>query len=254
MQVKILGGHQGSSREIGFMSLLIDGRLVIDAGGLSAGLNLEEQEQVEAVLITHKHYDHTRDLPGFVHGLWQIKSLHVHCLDDTRAALQDYYFNGVIWPRMVEMPPGYYPLIFHKVEPEQPFNLLGYAVTPVTVAHTVPTVGYLVEIEGKSVFYTADTRSEEDPLWTRLRPDLLIAETTMASEYDDVAGQFGHMTPLGLERVLRIFQEKQGYYPRTICVHINPAHEERIGRELAELSERLGADIAPGCEGMVLEI
>ena len=254
MQIRLLGAHQGSSLDIGFMSLLVDGRLAIDAGGLTSALTLEEQERIEAVLVTHKHYDHTKDLPGLAHSLWEIKSTVVYCLDDTRKALQDYYFNGDIWPRLITVPEGYYPLIFHKVEPEQPFSLSGYNVTPVTVSHSVPTVGYFIECEGKSVFYTADTRAEEDPLWTNLRPDLLIAETTMSSEHEKKAYSFGHMTPLSLEKVLRIFHRKQGYYPRTVCVHINPMHEAQIGIELKALAEKLGADISPGREGMVLEV
>lgn len=254
MEIRLLGAHQGASRDIGFMSLLVDGRLAIDAGGLTSALTLDEQERIEAVLVTHKHYDHTKDLPGLAHSMWEIKSTVVYCLDDTRKALQDYYFNGDIWPRLITVPEGYYPLIFHKVEPGRPFSLLGYDVTPVSVSHSVPTVGYLIEREGKRVFYTADTRAEEEPLWTDLRPDLLIAETTMSSEHDEKAGSFGHMTPLGLERVLRVFQRKQGYYPRTVCVHINPAHEAQISIELKALGEKLGADVGPGREGMVLEV
>ena len=254
MQVRLLGAHQGASRDIGFMSLLVDGRLAIDAGGLTSALTLEEQEQIEAVLVTHKHYDHTKDLPGLAHSLWEIKSTVVYCLDDTRRALQDYYFNGVIWPRLITVPEGYYPLIFHKVEPEQSFSLLGYDITPVTVSHSVPTVGYFIEQGGKSVFYTADTRAEEDPLWTNLRPDLLIAETTMSSVHEEKAASVGHMTPLSLEKVLRVFHRKQGYYPRTVCVHINPAHEAQISIELKALAEKLGANIKSGCEGMMLEV
>jgi ribonuclease BN (tRNA processing enzyme) len=254
MQVRLLGAHQGASRDIAFMSLLVDGRLAIDAGGLTSALTLEEQEQIEAVLVTHKHYDHTKDLPGLAHSMWEIKSTVIYCIDDTRQALQDYYFNGVIWPRLITVPKGFYPLIFHRVEPEQPFSLLGYDVTPITVSHSVPTVGYLIEREGRRVFYTADTRAEEYPLWTNLRPDLLIIETTMSSDYEVRADAVGHLTPLGLERVLAVFHRKQGYYPRIVCVHINPAHEARIKLELEALAEKLGADIRPGQEGMVLEV
>ena len=42
MQVRILGAHQGESRDLRFMSILIDGHLAIDAGGLSTSLTREE--------------------------------------------------------------------------------------------------------------------------------------------------------------------------------------------------------------------
>ncbi len=41
MQVRLLGAHQGASCDIGFMSLLVDGKLAIDAGGLTSALTLE---------------------------------------------------------------------------------------------------------------------------------------------------------------------------------------------------------------------
>ncbi len=40
MQVRILGAHQGQTRDMGFMSILIDGHLAIDAGNLLSGLTL----------------------------------------------------------------------------------------------------------------------------------------------------------------------------------------------------------------------
>ncbi|HKP51057.1 MAG TPA: MBL fold metallo-hydrolase [Chloroflexia bacterium] len=254
MRIKLLGAHQGENREARFMSILIDEHLVIDVGGLTGALSSDEQLRIGAVLLTHRHYDHIKDLPGLAHTRWQQMELPLYCIDDTRDAVQAHIFNDVLWPALREYQEGYYPVTYHHVEPGEAFNLLGYAILPVTVSHTVPAVGYLVERDGKSMFYTADTRIEERPLWIEQRPDLLIIETTMCSVYEDEANRFGHMTPLSLERVLRTFHARQGYYPRTVCVHMNPAHEEVIRREVAEVSDRLGADVSLGYEGMTLDL
>ena len=254
MLVKLLGAHQGDNRDARFMSILVDGVLAIDAGGLTQALTEDEQIALEAVLLTHRHFDHIKDLPGLAHTRWRDKPLPLYCLADTRDALKAHVFNDVLWPALREEVEGYYPVLYHEVTPNSSFNLAGYGVTPIEMSHTVPTVGYMLEREGKSVFYAADTRGWGEPSWSGIRPDLLIAETTMSSEYEEVAYRFGHMTPISLERELRAFHSAQGYYPQTVCVHINPRHEEQIRRELEELSQRLGADVGAGHEGMEIRL
>ncbi|MGA7729899.1 MAG: MBL fold metallo-hydrolase [Chloroflexia bacterium] len=251
MEVRLLGAHQGQSRDIGFMSILVDGRLAIDAGGLTTALTLGEQERVEAVLVTHRHFDHIKDLVGLAHNNWQVRSLHIYCIDDVRAALQTHVFNDVLWPTMSVQRDSFFPLTWHRVEAGVPLEVLGYRVTPIEVSHTVPAVGYMVEGDGGSFFYTADTRGDGDPPWAEIRPDLLIAETTMECANEPLAYTFGHMTPMSLGRELRAFHARQGYYPRTVCVHINPHQEAQVVRELAVLAEELGAEIVPGREGMI---
>ena len=254
MEVRILGAHQGQSNSIGFMSILIDGRLAIDAGGLATGLSLEEQERIDAVLVTHRHFDHIQDLVGVAHNNWQVKSLHIHCILDVRHALQAHVFNDVVWPTMSEQQGPYFPLTWTDVAPGVEFDVLGYRALPVEMSHTVPCVGYQVSDGSKSVFYTADTRGDGHPSWAALRPDLLIAEVTMSSIFEDLAHYVGHMTPLSLEGELRAFHARQGYYPPTLAVHLNPHHEPTIKEELLELSAQLGAQITPAFEGMVVEV
>lgn len=254
MKVRLLGAHQGENKSARFMAMLIDGRLGIDAGGLTHALSSEEQMAIDALLITHRHFDHIKDLPGLAHTRWTERELELYCTEDTREAIQAHIFNNVVWPALREYESGYYPVMYKEVEAGCAFNLLGYDVLPIEVSHTVPTVGYLLEREGKRFLYAADTRLEEKPRWIEHRPDLLMIETTMSSAYENEANLFGHMTPHSLEHVLRTFHSRQGYYPRTVCVHMNPLFEEDIKREIAELAERLGADVRVGYEGLELEI
>lgn len=253
MKMKILGAHQGESNTIRFMSLMLDGRLVIDAGGLTGALSLDEQLSIDAALITHQHHDHIKDLPGFIHNRWQEKGLDLYCTAHTQGVLQAHMFNDVTWPSMTHSVTRH-SLVFHGVHPGEAFDLLGYRVLPIEVSHTVPTVGYCISRDRATVFYTADTRATGAANWSHTRPDLLVAETTMSSEYEEVAKQFGHMTPLSLGNELRAFHNEQGYFPRTVCVHINPRHEARIREEIAALSRELGASIELGYEGLELEV
>jgi ribonuclease BN (tRNA processing enzyme) len=255
MRVKILGAHQAESRDHRFISILIDDRMVIDAGGLTSTLTLEEQLRLEAVLITHRHFDHIKDLPPLVHNLWETRSLDLYCIQDVRDMLAAHVFNDLLWPAVYLPVDGKHPLVFHTIEPGKPFEVLGYRVLALSVPHTVPAVGYYVERHGKRLFYTADTRSTGgNPPWANLPLDLLIVETTMHSGDDRRAASVGHLTPRSLQGELQAYHTKQGYYPRVVCVHINPGHESRIREEIASLASELGANLDMGHEGMIIEL
>ncbi|MBI2287607.1 MAG: MBL fold metallo-hydrolase [Chloroflexi bacterium] len=64
MKVQILGAHNCESQNTRLVSLLVDDRLALDAGGLTSSLSFPAQQQLKAVLLTHQHYDHIRDIPA----------------------------------------------------------------------------------------------------------------------------------------------------------------------------------------------
>lgn len=254
MKVKLLGAHQAESDTMRFTSILVDGRLVIDAGGLCASLSLEDQLAIDAALLTHQHHDHIKDLPGFVHNRWHAKGLDLYLMDHTRGVLEAHLFNDVTWPSMTHATGSRHSLVYHSAHAGQSFDLLGYEVLPIEVSHTVPTQGYYISDGKASLFYTADTRGDGNPPWASIRPDLLIVETTMSSEYEEFAHKVGHLTPRSLGGELRAYHERQGYFPRVICMHINPYHEERIREQIVALAKELDTPIELGYEGMEMEV
>ena len=76
----------------------------------------------------------------------------------------------------------------------------------------------------------------------------------MASHYEALANAVRPHDPTLPRQRARAFHAKQGYYPPTVCVHINPHHEAAITSELAALASDLGAQITPGREGMLFTI
>ena len=63
MHLRFLGCHHTETAKTRLSSILIDGDVVLDAGAITSTLSAEEQNRIKAVLITHCHYDHIRDLP-----------------------------------------------------------------------------------------------------------------------------------------------------------------------------------------------
>lgn len=49
----------------GWPRTLSDGVIALDAGGLTRSLTFDEQLAVEAVILSHRHFDHIRDLFPF---------------------------------------------------------------------------------------------------------------------------------------------------------------------------------------------
>jgi ribonuclease BN (tRNA processing enzyme) len=64
MKIRLLGAHKLETKETMYVCLLIDDILAIDAGALTSRLSLKAQQKIQALLLSHWHYDHVKDLPA----------------------------------------------------------------------------------------------------------------------------------------------------------------------------------------------
>ena len=62
MELRILGCHGGETARHRSTSFLLDDRVGLDAGATTSMLTLEEQLGLDAVIVSHAHLDHVRDL------------------------------------------------------------------------------------------------------------------------------------------------------------------------------------------------
>ena len=62
MELRVLGAHNMESLSTRMEGHLIDGVLALDAGGLTRALTFEEQRGIRAVILSHRHFDHVRDI------------------------------------------------------------------------------------------------------------------------------------------------------------------------------------------------
>ncbi|MFC2060003.1 MBL fold metallo-hydrolase [Chloroflexota bacterium] len=252
MKISLLGAHNCESQNTRFISLLIDDVLAIDAGGLTSGLSFEAQQKLRAILLTHQHYDHIRDLPAIGMNFYLSGStLNVYAIQPVYDAITTYLLNGQLYPNFLEQPQEKPTIKFTVIEPYKLKQIEGYSILAVPVNHSVPTVGYQVTSPGgKAVFYTGDTGPGLADCWQYVSPELIIAEMTVPNRYDEFARRSGHLTPVLLKQELLSFRELKGYIPRVVIVHMSPGLEKEIETEIANVNEALDNSITLGYEGM----
>jgi ribonuclease BN (tRNA processing enzyme) len=256
MKITILGAHDIDSSTSRCISLLIDGQVAIDAGGLTSGLSLEAQRRIKAVIITHQHYDHIRDLPGLALNFRHSGvSFDLYAPRPVYDALRSHFFDGVIYPKFMETPAGNPTIRFTILDDNRPAMVAGYQVLPVPVKHAVPAVGYLlVSPDGKSLFFTGDTGPGLGDVWQKVAPGLLIIECTLSNRHADRAIEPKHLIPATLGEELLTFRRLQGYLPRVVVIHLEPEDEGAIRAELEALAREIGHPITVASEGMELEL
>jgi len=255
MNIRVLGAHNCESQKSRLISLLIDEVLAIDAGSLTSSLSLEAQQRLKALLITHQHYDHIRDIPAIAMNFaLQGATLNIYSTPAVYNALSTYLLNGELYPKFLELPERNPTIKFTLIEPYRTKQIEGYSILAVPVNHTGPTMGYQVTSpQGKSVFYTADTGPGLG-CWQHISPQLLIAEVTAPNRYEEFAQESGHLTPNLLKQELISFRELKGYLPPVVVVHMNPRLEKEIETETAAVAATLNTSVNLAYEGMRLHL
>jgi len=256
MNIRFLGAHNCESSTIKLVTLLIDDTLAIDAGSLTSSLPIEAQLQLKAVLITHQHYDHIRDIPAMaMNALFYETNIHIYSIQAVYDALATHWLNGTTYANFLEKPQDNPRIKFTVIEPNKAVRIGGYDILAVPVNHSVPTVGFqITSPDGKIVFYTGDTGPGLADCWQYVSPQLLITEVTAPNRYEDFGRKLLHLTPNLLKEELIAFQKLKGYLPPVVLVHMNPRQEKEIEAEIALLAKELDASITLAYEGMLLQL
>ncbi len=255
MKIRFLGAHNCETKDTRLVSLLIDDVLAIDAGSLTSSLSLEAQQKIKAVLLTHQHYDHVRDIPTLAMNLFLGgANTTIYSIPAVFEVLEKNLMDEVIYPDFRQKPPDKPTISFSVIEPNKAQTILGYDVLAVPVKHGVPTVGYQLGADGKTMFYTGDTGPGLAECWKSVSPQLLIIEVTASNRFTEWVAGGGHLTPSLLERELAEFRELKGYLPRVIIVHMNPYMEKDIAAEVAAVAKNLSASLTLAHEGMEINL
>lgn len=239
MELRVLGCHGGETPRHRTTAFLIDERLTVDAGALTSQLELADQARLEAVLASHSHMDHVRDLATIADNRAQLSSPPL-IIAGTRAtihALRTHFFNDVLWPNFERIPAPEHPTIVYQELPlEKPTLVSGYTVTAVAVNHTVEAAGFIID-DGKGALGFSGDTGPTDRFWEVLNEVSnlrgLLMEVSFPNDEQRLATASGHHTPNTLIKDLVKFKAPADL--ATMLFHIKPHFQSEVEKECAKL-------------------
>ena len=242
MKLRILGCSGGIGGDLSTTSFILDGHIMLDCGTGVSNLSLNEMKQIRSIYFTHSHLDHVAGLPLLVDSIFDTlrkQPLMVYGTQATIDALQTHIFNNVIWPDFAVIPTLDAAVIqFHVIEPGQCYEVEGYKLEIIPVNHVVPTVGYRIEHQGKSLAFSADTTTT-DGFWAKLNEypslDYLLVECAFSNKEEEICRLAYHYCPKLLSGDL----VKLNHKPKIYISHLKPGVEDIIMQECHKLIQGL---------------
>ena len=235
----MIGCHGGETPKHRTCAFLLDERLAIDAGSLTSGLDLRAQCRLEAVLVSHAHLDHIRDLATIADNRAQLgcKPLLVAGTRATIGILKKHFFNGLLWPDFTAIPSRKTPtIVYQALTLERRAEIAGFGVRAIAVSHTIDTCAFVVDQKGASIAYSGDT-GPTDRLWKVLNAErdlrALLMEVSFPDEQQRLATLSGHHTPQTLLPDLAKYRSPKDL--PTLLYHIKPAFQAAVERQCARL-------------------
>ena len=243
MEVKIIGAHGGVTKNYHATSYLIDETLLIDAGSVASGLDIQAQLKIENILLSHAHLDHTKDLAFICDNCFGLrkKPFEVYCHESVHYAVKKHLFNDIIWPDFSALPSEDYPTIrFNEIISEKEIILGDYKVTPVHVNHSVlkpgQALGYIIEKDEVAILFTLDTKGT-DRIWEigKKQKNLkaIFTEVSFPNKLQNVADISDHHSPATIKKELLKMPKDVPVY----LGHLKPNYQEELIQEITDLQE-----------------
>jgi len=240
VELRVIGCHGGETPRHRTCAFIVDDVLAIDAGSLTSGMEVDAQARLEAVLVSHAHLDHIRDLATLADNRCQVgaPTLKVAGTRATLETLRRHFFNNLLWPDFAQIPSGAGgPTIeYLELRPEEPVQLAGKRVRAVLVSHTIEAASFVIEGPDGSIAYSGDTGPTQR-MWEVLNqePNLkaLLMEVSFPDREQRLATLSGHHTPRSLAADLTKYRAPADL--PTLLYHIKPVFQAEVERECAAL-------------------
>ncbi|MFH2011114.1 MAG: 3',5'-cyclic-nucleotide phosphodiesterase [Pseudomonadota bacterium] len=242
MKIKVLGCYGAELQDFHSTTFLINDNLLLDAGTITSALTLNEQINIDSILITHSHLDHTKDIlfladNAIVGG--NETSIEIISIPEIIDNIKTHLLNDKIYPDFTVLPTIEKPILqFKSIKAGEPICTAGLTVIAIPVSHSVDAVGYIIRDQGSSIVYTGDT-GPTDKIWEEANklPDLkaVFIETSFPNRLSKLAEVSGHLTPLMLKDQLEKLKKPD---LSVFIFHMKPQHVPELEKELAEIKNR----------------
>ncbi len=241
MRIRILGCYGGVTPYHRVTSFLVNDSVLLDAGTVSEALGMDELKEIRAILVSHAHMDHIRDLLTLADNLFFLgcRRVSLAAVAPVLDIIATHLFNNKVYPDFTRIPsPESAVIAPFPLEMEKAVMLGGLEVTPVAVNHTVACSAFIVKEGGRGFMFTADS-GRTQRCWELARQDegieCILADVSFPSRMEDMAMLSGHMTPRVLQACLRAYALQD----RTVYVtHMKPHFCAEIVEEITSMGEK----------------
>jgi cAMP phosphodiesterase len=239
VDLRIIGCHGGETPRHRTSAFIVDDRIAIDAGSLTSGMDLKAQCALQAVLVSHAHLDHIRDLATIADNRAQngCAPLVIAGTKQTILILKKHFFNGLLWPDFTHIPTKRRPTIAYRIlKPEVLTEVAGYKVRAIMVSHTIECCAFVLEGPDGSFAYSGDTGPTQR-LWKVLNQvenlKAMLMEVSFPNREQRVATLSGHHTPRTLALELKKYKNVKDL--PILLYHIKPVFQAEVERECARI-------------------
>jgi len=238
MKIKVLGSYGSEGPGQRPSALLVDDRVLVDAGTVGGALSPAEQIEVEYALVSHAHFDHIAGLCFLTDTLAMLapnRRVTACSLGPVLDSLRTHVFNDIVWPNFATIPDPKNPVLGFRTLAEEGEARVGELwVTPIAVEHTILTTGFIVH-DGETGFVFSGDTGPTEKIWQAAKEmrglKAVIVETSFPNRMDALAKTSGHLTPEMLKREL----DKAPPDVPVWVYHVKPQLYQETAEELAKI-------------------
>lgn len=230
----------------GFLLRCGDYAMVIDAGSGTFG-NLQthtDYRQLQAVILSHLHLDHILDLYSMYYALrYSPDSTGPEGLEVYAPAGAEAHLQQLVSPTAADGFAGYFD--FKTIRSGDRLGIVPFVCQFKRSNHPVETLAMRIEVNARSLVYTADTGWSDGLVSFARGANLLIAEASL--QEPSASARDVHMTAEEAGRLAH-----QAAVDRLVLTHIVPGLDPAVSVEQA--GRQFGGSITAATDNAVYEV